>query len=318
MRIIYLLVGFMILIAAVACDEETPTLVATATFQPQTFNIGDTVQLGDLHITVNGVRGARGDEFSTPEEGNYFVYVDVTFRNEGVESVTISTLLLMELRDANGLSYIIDLNSVTGGERPPPDGELAPGGIVRGEVGYQIPVGSTGLTWSFSGNILGLGQAIFTLGTAAVPVLPPGHSLEDPLTAGETLVGSNGAEIRVLGITADARQLVAMANRFNDPPKDGMRFYMIRVEVALPSSGGSVSVNEFDFRLIGDRRVVYSPFAQTCGVIPDGLSEVFGGGQIEGNVCFEIPKDEGGLILIHEPDYRSAARRFLNLEASEE
>ena len=70
--------------------EPQPTSTATpeptATPQTQTFNVGDTVQLGNLHVTVNGTRGSRGDDFWAPDEGNYFVYVDVTFRNDGDES----------------------------------------------------------------------------------------------------------------------------------------------------------------------------------------------------------------------------------------
>ena len=99
----------------------TPTVTPepTATPQTQTFNVGDTVQLGDLHITVNGARGSRGDDFWTPDEGNYFVYVDVTFRNDGDESELVSTLFQMELRDAEGFSYSMDFGAAASGNAAP-------------------------------------------------------------------------------------------------------------------------------------------------------------------------------------------------------
>ena len=111
-----IVVVILTLFATMGCDPEEPELVATAvptdnptsmpdpkvTAEPepvpteraanaqptaspqfQVFNVGDTVRLGDLHITVNSVRASLGDNFFTPEEGNYFIYVDVTFRNEG-------------------------------------------------------------------------------------------------------------------------------------------------------------------------------------------------------------------------------------------
>ena len=144
---------------------------------------------------------------------------------------------------------------------------------------------------------------------------PPGYSLNNPVEAGGILQGSDGTEISVLAIIADARQQIAEENMFNDPPEEGNRFYMIRVDIVYPSGDESISVREADFRLIGDNRLIYAPFDQTCGLIPDELGgEIFGGGRIEGNICFEIPEDEGGLILIHEPGFGSESRRFLSLE----
>ena len=151
--------------------------------------------------------------------------------------------------------------------------------------------------------------------TATPTPRPPGYSLNNPVEAGGILQGSDGTEISVLKIIADARQQIAEENRFNDPPEEGNRFYMIRVDIVYPSGDESISVREADFKLIGDNRLVYAPFDQTCGVIPDELDgEIFGGGRIEGNICFEIPEDEGGLILIHEPGFGSESRRFLSLE----
>ncbi len=142
--------------------------------------------------------------------------------------------------------------------------------------------------------------------------LPAGYTLNNPVEAGGILQGSDGTEISVLAIIADARQQIADENMFNDPPKEGNRFYMVRVEVAYPSGTDSIDVSDYDFKLIGDSRLIYDA---TCGVVPDELDgEIFGGGRIEGNVCFEIPEDEGGLILIHEPGFGSESRRFLSLE----
>ncbi len=146
----------------------------------------------------------------------------------------------------------------------------------------------------------------------------PGFTLDNPLSAGDVLQGSDGTEIRVLGVVEDARRQVAEKNQFNDPPKKGMRFYMISVEVSYPSGSGSVAVSDLDFSLIGENRVVYGPFDYDCGVIPNELDgEVYGGGRIEGNICFEIAEDEAGFFLIHEPGFGAESRRFLSLPYSE-
>ena len=161
-----------------------------------------------------------------------------------------------------------------------------------------------------------IGDPISTPTPATMP--SPGFTLDNPLSAGEILHSSDGTEIRVLGVVEDARRQVAGENQFNDPPKEGKRFYMISVEVSYPSGSGSVTVSDSDFSLIGANRVVYEPFDYDCGVIPNELDgEVYGGGRIQGNICFEIPEDEGDFILIHEPGYGAESRRFLSLPYSE-
>ena len=141
-----------------------------------------------------------------------------------------------------------------------------------------------------------------------------GYSLDNPVAAGEVLSASDGTELQVLGIVENARQQIARENQFNDPPESGKRFYMVSVEVAYPAGNDSRRVSESDFILIGSSRVVYDQFEHTCGVVPDELDgEIYGGGRIQGNICFEVPEDESGLVLGHQPDYGIESRRFLSL-----
>ncbi len=161
-----------------------------------------------------------------------------------------------------------------------------------------------------------IGDPIATPTPATSP--SPGFTLDNPLSAGEPLQGSDGTETRVLGVVEDARRQVAEENQFNDPPQEGKRFYMVSVEVSYPSGSSSIAVSDTDFSLIGENRVVYDSFDYDCGVIPNELDgEVYGGGRIQGNICFEIPDDEGGFILIHEPGYGADSRRFLRLTYGE-
>ena len=161
-----------------------------------------------------------------------------------------------------------------------------------------------------------IGDPIATPTPATSP--SPGFTLDNPLSAGELLQGSDGTETRVLGVVEDARRRVAEENQFNDPPQEGKRFYMVSVEVSYPSGSSSITVSDTDFSLIGENRVVYDSFDYDCGVIANELDgEVYGGGRIQGNICFEIPEDEGGFILIHEPGYGADSRRFLRLPYGE-
>ncbi len=145
------------------------------------------------------------------------------------------------------------------------------------------------------------------------PVPPPGGTLDDAYAQGEVMTGSDGTQIRVVSTIADAWSLVYAENRYNDPPGEGNRFFMIRLEITNPSDAlQSVESSAYDFELIGNNRVVYTSFSEDCGLIPDELNrEIFPGGRVEGSVCFEIPEDERGLLLIHQPGYGAEDRRFL-------
>ena len=229
---------------------------------------------------------------------------------EAMEPDIVSSLLQMELRDDEGRSYDVDFTAISANDASQLDGEIFAGGVLRGQVGYQLPAKPENLNWHFIGDIFRPGQAVFALGL----VERRRHThrevqLMTHINAGEVLTGSDGLQLRVLEVVGDARQQVAEENEFNDPPAEGYRFFMLRLEVSNPAGAESVDASYFDYSLIGDNRVVYTTFENSCGIIPDELNaELFAGGRAEGNICFQIPVAERELILIHEPGFGFGSR----------
>ena len=92
------------------------------------------------------------------------------------------------------------------------------------------------------------------------------------------------------------------------------------VRVRVQNIGGSTTeetgIAESDFKFVGSLAVLYSPFEQSCGVIPDELdAKLFQGGVAEGNVCFQIPVEDSDLVLIYDPlfSFDPSERRWLSL-----
>jgi hypothetical protein len=141
---------------------------------------------------------------------------------------------------------------------------------------------------------------------------------------GETLVAPSGVEVTVLDVNADAWAAVQAENEFNGPPEAGKRMVLVHVHVAYrapadhePASEETVEISEGDFKLTGSKNVVYTTYDVSCGLIPEPLqAELFEGGSAEGNVCFQVPVEETGLILIFEPffGFGEAGRRYLALK----
>ena len=213
--------------------------------------------------------------------------------------------------------------------------ELFPGGKTEGNVCFQVNSEDSNFVlihkpfYSFDaerrflildpmqiGSVEDLTDALIPKPSPVNLALPAGITLDNPVAAGEVLQGTNGTEIVVTSILEDATDLVLETNSFNDPAKAGNHFYMVSLAVSYLSGADALNVAEADFSLIGDNRVVYTPFENSCGVIPDELgAELFPGGKTEGNVCFQVNSEDSNFVLIHKPFYSfDAERRFLKLE----
>ena len=148
---------------------------------------------------------------------------------------------------------------------------------------------------------------------APVPA-PTGSSIDDPIESDGLLIAADG-ELIGIGLTIpDGWPYILASNQFNDPPRSGNRFYIMAVSVSNEGTS-ALTMESYDFKLVGDRRVLYDQFDQGCGVVNDELDvELFPDGIATGFVCFEIPVDEGGLILVYEPWLSfNASRRFIRV-----
>lgn len=141
---------------------EPPAQLAGET-AAETFAVGDVIEIGDLSLTVHGVTFPTGDEFTQPDEDQRFVVVDVAVENRTDATQNISSLLQMELKDATGQAYDVDLMAQVASGGTSPDGELAPGETLRGQVGFQVPSDATGLVFVFDGDIFGAGKVFVGL-----------------------------------------------------------------------------------------------------------------------------------------------------------
>ncbi|NOZ71637.1 MAG: DUF4352 domain-containing protein [Chloroflexi bacterium] len=128
-----------------------------------TFAIGDVIEVGDLVVIVNNVAFPPGDEFNKPDKDNKFVVVDLTLKNNGSKSVAISSLLQMSLKDTTGQKYGVDLMATVASGGSTPDGEIAPGEKVRGQVGFQVPESAEGLVFVFDADVFGYGKVFVAL-----------------------------------------------------------------------------------------------------------------------------------------------------------
>jgi hypothetical protein len=112
-----------------------------------------------------------------------------------------------------------------------------------------------------------------------------------------------GWQITVVDFIPDATQIVLDENPSNEPPDAGFKYVIVRVSATNISAGDPASFDApIVLRLVGSRNVVYDTFTRGCGIIPEEIgfdipNEVFTGGVVEGNECFQVGADETGLVL---------------------
>jgi hypothetical protein len=148
----------------------------------------------------------------------------------------------------------------------------------------------------------GMGVAGLPRGELAA-ALAPGSFRSTPLPIGASAAVGEGWTLTVLSATPNATADVLARNRFNSPPQAGKQFFIVRVSLKNEGSQPQNLFRAGQFRLLGDANVAYRTFDPTCGVIPDPISttDVFPGGTITGNLCWQVPSTEvGSLVLYHE------------------
>ncbi len=141
---------------------EPPAELVGETAQ-QTYNIGDVIAMGTTNITVNQVLYPAGDQFNTPNAGNKFLVVDITIENKGATAISVSTFLQMSIKDASSQKYDVDFMASVASGGSSPDGEIAPGETLRGQVGFQVPANATGLVFAFDADVWGTGKVFVAL-----------------------------------------------------------------------------------------------------------------------------------------------------------
>jgi hypothetical protein len=124
---------------------------------------------------------------------------------------------------------------------------------------------------------------------------------ESPIPLGQrATVGGWGVVVRSVRIASYDEMLEE--NMFNDPPIEGRSFVLLYVSLSNKTDTEDSVFGVLDFGVLGPSNVVDTghDFDTSCGVVPnelDEFAEVFPGGTIRGNLCYQIDQRELGETL---------------------
>lgn len=115
----------------------------------------------------------------------------------------------------------------------------------------------------------------------------------------------------MLGLARDAWASIHEMNPFNSEPDEGMEYIIVTLRVRnLGDPTETKTVSAFDFRVVGERGVIYD--APLIVVEKELSAEFFGGGTTEGELGLQVGRGEKSLVLIYDSGLDTTAR-YLSL-----
>lgn len=277
---------------------------------PQTYAVGDVVQMGDVALAVLGWSQPAGTQIAKPEAGKRFVGVELLVLNQGERAANLSTLAQMSLKDSEERRYTVDLMAGMALGGAAPEGELVSGETLRGAVGFQVPSDAAGLTFVFDGGLFTSGKAFIALGDEPVAVEPPAAlagtapaaaAVGEPITVGDLTITVNG-------VSAPEGSQFAK-------PAEGSRFLVVDLSV---TNGGAQAANvstllQMKLKDAAGRLYNVDLMATTAagGAAPEG--ELAPGETVRGPIGFQVPSDASGLLFIFDGNVFGAGKTFVAL-----
>lgn len=144
-------------------EQAAPAGDLRQSLQVDIYSPGDGVEFRGITTTLNSVRRVDAiGSFTSPEQGNEFVIVDISVSNRTGEQQSVSSLLQMNVKDGDGFSYAPDIVATSQLDRGYSEGSpIGNGETRRGEITYEVPQGVTPLYWTFEFTLFTEGDKMF-------------------------------------------------------------------------------------------------------------------------------------------------------------
>jgi hypothetical protein len=130
----------------------------------------------------------------------------------------------------------------------------------------------------------------------------PGSSLDDPAPLGAPADVGGGWSYGFAGYLADAGEVVAAANEFNEAAPAGQQYVMVVVNASYsgPEDKSSVFLGP-TLKAVGGSKKSYNQY-DCAAALPDQLditADVFSGSSVSGNVCFIVDSADAASLTIY-------------------
>jgi len=288
-------------------SEETPR-----TLQEVTYEVGDIISINNAVLVVLGWDQPPGGDFNPPDEDKKYLVVDLMIANQGERSFNSSPVFQMTLKDPSGQKYNINGKANIASGSNTPNGEVNPGEVIRGKVGFHVPEDLTNFIFVYEANLMGLGEVSVNLGNTPVAMDPP----PDLNLAHRQEIFAVGEQIEISGLVIQVLGVSYPSGTDLVKPKEGYQF--VSVDVQVENQGESVqeitSIVQMYLKDNTGEKYTFHLGAQS--IIDSGLpdDELQPGERIRGQIGFQVPTDSVGLIFVFDAELFGFGKVFIALE----
>jgi len=232
--------------------------------------------------------------------------------NQGDRSFNSSPVFQMTLKDATGQKYNINGKANIAAESNTPNGEVNPGEVIRGKVGFHVPEEMTNFIFVYEANLMGIGEVSVNLGATPVAMNPP----QDLNLAQRQEVYSIGEQIEINGFVIQVLDVSYPAGTDFVKPKEGYKF--VSVDVQVQNQGESVqeitSIVQMYLKDNTGEKFTFHLGAQS--VIDSGLpdDELQPGERVRGQIGFQVPVETAGLVFVFDAEVFGYGKVFIALD----
>ena len=288
-------------------NEETPL-----TPQEVIYEVGDIVSINNAVLVILGWDQPPGGDFNPPDEGKKYLVVDLMIANQGERSFNSSPVFQMTLKDPSGQKYNINGKANIASGSNTPNGEVNPGEVIRGKVGFHVPEDLTNFIFVYEANLIGIGEVSVNLGGTPIAMDPP----SDLNLAHRQEIFSVGEQIEISGLVIQVLGVSYPSGTDFVKPKEDYKF--VSVDVQVENQGDSVqeitSIVQMYLKDNTGEKYTFHLGAQS--VIDSGLpdDELQPGERIRGQVGFQVPTDSAGLIFVFDAEIFGFGKIFIALD----
>jgi len=288
-------------------NEETPH-----TLQEVIYEVGDIVSINNAVLVILGWDQPPGGDFNPPDEGKKYLVVDLMIANQGERSFNSSPVFQMTLKDPSGQKYNINGKANIASGSNTPNGEVNPGEVIRGKVGFHVPEDLTNFIFVYEANLMGIGEVSVNLGGTPIAMDPP----SDLNLAHRQEIFSVGEQIEISGLVIQLLGVSYLSGTDFVKPKEDYKF--VSVDVQVENQGDSVqeitSIVQMYLKDNTGEKYTFHLGAQS--IIDSGLpdDELQPGERIRGQIGFQVPTDSAGLIFVFDAEIFGFGKIFIALD----
>lgn len=275
------------------------------------YEVGDIISINNTILVVLGWDQPLGGDLNPPDEGKKYLVVDLMLANQGDRSFNSSPVFQMTLKSPSGKKYNLNPKANLASGSNQPNGEINPGEILRGKVGFHVPEDLTNFTFVYEENLLGFGEVSVNLGSVPISMEPP----EDLNLMQSLDVYQFGDPIEISDLIIQALEASYPAGNEFVKPKQGYKFAAI--DIQIENQGDSVkeitSVVQMYIKDETGQKFTFHLGAQS--LLDSGLpdDELHPGEKVRGQIGFQVPESAQELVFVFDAEIFGFGKVFIAL-----